>query len=137
MDNKSPQHTCVSRDPRESHRTNPLVSHRFQRTSVLQQTRFLNREGLHEADIAAIEKNPNNKNVGFFKQGQWIWAHDAEAYARENLAGYLASLKAGRSFTNTNLPPGHKYQPWTQESEKTRMAAGIRSKLKENGYWGI
>ncbi len=113
------------------------MSHRFQRTSVLQQMGFLNREELHAADIAAIQKDPDNANIGFFKLGRWIWAHDAEAYAQDNFAGCLESLKVGTLFENTNHPPGHNYQSWSLESEKKRMVAGIRSKLKENGYWGL
>jgi hypothetical protein len=103
----------------------------------LQQTGFLNREELHTADIAAIEEKPEQASVGFFKHGRWIWDHDAEKYARKNYAACLASLQEGRPFTNTNIPPGHVYQPWSLESEKKRMMAGIRSNLKQNGYWGV
>lgn len=110
---------------------------RFQRTSILQQTGFLNREELHTADIKELQQDPTHAKIGFFKLGRWIWAHDAEKYARENYAQCLASLKAGKPFENTNLPPGHVYQEWSLQSEKERMAAGIRSNLKQNGYWGV
>ena len=66
-----------------------------------------------------------------------MWAHDAEKYASENYQGCLASLQEGKEFKNTNVPPGHVYQPWSLESERERMKAGRRSGLKENGYWGV
>jgi hypothetical protein len=104
--------------------------------SILQQTGFLNREELHTADIAKIEQDPSQAKIGFFKQGRWIWAHDAEKYAFEKYVDCLTNLQEGVPFANTNIPPGHVYQPWSLESEKERMRAGIRSKLKQNGYWG-
>lgn len=139
MGNQGPQRAQVRPS---SHRKQKMtltggLCDRFQRTSILQQTGFLNREELHSADIAAIEENPNKANVGFFKLGRWIWAHNAELYARENYDGCLASLQEGRPFPNTNIPPGHVYQPWSLESERERMEAGIPSNLKQNGYWGI
>ena len=92
---------------------------------------------MHTADVDAIEKEPENANIGFFKIGRWVWAHDPEEYAHDNYDACLASLKDGKTFANTNVPPGHVYRPWSLESEKKRMAAGIRSDLKQNGYWGI
>lgn len=112
---------------------------RFERTSILQQAGFLNREELHSVDIEAFAKNPTDPrfaNVGFFKLGRWVWDHDPERYATDNYEAVLGSLKKGEPFENTNVPPGHKYEPWTLESEMARMAAGIPSKLKQNGYWG-
>lgn len=66
-----------------------------------------------------------------------MWGHNPEEYARDNYDGCLASIKDGKAFENTNLPPGHVYKPWTLESEHKRMEAGIRSDLKQNGYWGL
>ncbi len=103
----------------------------------MQQTGFLNREELHTADIGAVEKNPEGANIGFFKIGRWVWAHNPERYAKEKYRDCLASIKEGKPFKNTNLPPGHVYKAWSLDSEKKRMAAGVRSSLKSNGYWGI
>ncbi|OQV08773.1 FAD binding domain-containing protein [Cladophialophora immunda] len=108
---------------------------RFQRVSILQQTGFLNREELHHVDVAAIEHNPEEVTVGFFKIGRWVWNHDPEAYARDNYAACLANLQEGAPFNNTNLPPGHVYVPWSLESERMRIQAGVKSSLKQNGDW--
>lgn len=112
---------------------------RFERTSILQQAGFLNREELHSVDIEAITKNPKDpkvNDVGFFKLGRWVWDHDPERYATDNYEAVVKSLREGQPFSNTNLPPGHKYEPWTLETEGARMMAGIPSTLKKNGYWG-
>jgi hypothetical protein len=95
----------------------------------LQQTGFLNREELHNADIAAIKENSENANIGFFKIGRWVWNHNPEVYARDNYEG--------KPFKNTNVPPGNVYRPWTLGSEKKRMQAGIKSNLKQNGDWNV
>ena len=135
--------------------------------SILQQTGFLNREELHNADLEAIQKadrdreNKNeNKNasasadttssgIGFFKIGRWVWDHNPEVYARENYTACLAHLiegegegdgpgnGSGKLFKNTNVPPGHVYRPWSLESETKRMQAGIKSDLKRNGDWSV
>ncbi|KAH8800240.1 hypothetical protein F5884DRAFT_891084 [Xylogone sp. PMI_703] len=107
---------------------------RFERVSILQQTGFLNREELHNANITAIEADRKNANIGFFKIGRWVWNYNPETYARENFDACLAH-QDGAQFQNTNIPPGHKYQEWNLESEQKRMRAGIRSNLKWNGDW--
>jgi hypothetical protein len=97
----------------------------------------LNREELHSADLEALQRDPESAKIGFFKSGRWIWGHDTEKYAEENYTKCLASLRDEAPFENTNLPPGYVYQEWSLQSEQKRMAAGIRSNLKENGYWGV
>ncbi|KAE8383136.1 hypothetical protein BDV26DRAFT_287922 [Aspergillus bertholletiae] len=108
---------------------------RFERVSILQQTGFINREELHNVDIAAISADSKNANLGFFKIGRWVWNHDPGRYAQDNYDACLAHLENGTPFSNTNLPPGHVYQPWSLESETKRMQAGQKSTLKENGDW--
>ena len=104
--------------------------------SILQQTGFLNREELHSVDLAALEADPS-LTPGFFKIGRWVWGHDPQAYAAMNYAACLDHLREDKPFSNTNLPPGHKYTPWTVASEMKRIADGIPSTLKSNGYWGL
>ncbi len=108
---------------------------RFERVSILQQTGFLNREELHNADIAAIQAGRKDVDIGFFRIGRWVWNHNPETYARDNYAACLAHLAEGTPFKNTNVPPGHVYQPWSLESESKRMQAGVKSNLKQNGDW--
>lgn len=103
---------------------------------MLQRCGFLNREELHFADLEKIKQDPN-ASIGFFKSGKWAWGHDPEKYAYDNYAQCLAHLRDGFPFINTNMPPGHVFEDWNLESEAKRMAAGIRSDLKENGYWGL
>jgi hypothetical protein len=108
----------------------------FERTSILQQAGFINRDELHHADLDEIAKQPESGDVGFFKLGRWVWGHQPEKYARDNYQNCLNYLQKNRSeFHNTNMPPGHVYQPWSMESENARMAAGRRSDLKSNGDW--
>ena len=101
----------------------------------MQQTGFLNREELHTADVSALQENPQNTTIGFFKIGRWVWNHNPEAYARENYEACLAHLTEGTPFKNSNVPVGHVYQPWSLESENKRMEAGVKSNLKQNGDW--
>ena len=106
----------------------------------MQQAGVLNREELHSVNIEALAQHPNDPlytDVGFFKLGRWVWGHDAERYATDNYAAALEHLRDGTEFENTNIPPGHKYQPWTLMTEMARIKSGVPSKLKENGYWGM
>ena len=41
--------------------------------SILQQTGFLNREELHNVELASIQANSKVSDVGFFKIGKWVW----------------------------------------------------------------
>jgi hypothetical protein len=111
------------------------LGRRFERVSILQQTGFINREELHNTDTAAVTGNREEANIGFFKIGRWVWNHNPEHYAHDNYDQCLAHLETGAPFHNTNLPPGHVYQPWSLSSETKRMRAGIKSTLKENGDW--
>ena len=86
-------------------------------------------------DTKQIE-NTKTAEVGFFKIGRWVWGHNPEVYAKENYSTCLSHLETGSPFTYTNVPPGHKYEPWSLESEKSRMQAGIKCDLKRNGDWG-
>ncbi|KAK4494012.1 hypothetical protein PRZ48_015198 [Zasmidium cellare] len=108
---------------------------RFQRTSILQKTGFVNREEMHHVHPEAIKKGEERGDVGHYRQGKWAWSHNAELYARDNYEKCLDCLKKGVEFENTNLPPGHVFKYWNLESELKRMASGRKSSLKENGDW--
>lgn len=71
-------------------------------------------------------------------QGKWIWAHNPELYARNNYQAADAAIKAGASFENTNLPPGHKWESLTMTQELGKEVSGIFIQdLKFNGDWGV
>ena len=113
------------------------ASSRFQRTSIIQHVGFVNREELGKAELEEYKDPSGDK--GFFDQGKWTWGHNAEEYAREHYDPCAAHLQrnTGEAYPNTNLPPGHKYEPWSLASEKARIAEGRKSMLKKNGYWGV
>ena len=45
--------------------------------------------------------------------GKWINLHDPEAYVYDNYHKCLNHLISGAPFSNTNIPPGFTYEPWT------------------------
>jgi hypothetical protein len=79
---------------------------RFQRVSCLQAFGVANREARNTA---------KNKDTSKLKPtlGRWVVEHDPEAYARERYDEAVRALETGAEFTNTNIPPGLVYQPWT------------------------
>lgn len=100
--------------------------------STLQRYGFANRQILHFADVDEMEKNPGDFK---FNLGRWIWEHDPAKYARDNFSKALKVIVYGGEFENTNLPLGHKYVPWTVESELEREKQGLRSTLYDTGDW--
>lgn len=135
MGDKSPQQTAVRSDDPEA-RTKLTWAISFERTSILQQAGFINRDELHDANLDDIAEQPES-DIGFFKIGRWVWDHNPELYAAENYAKCLQHLRDGSEFRSTNIPPGHVYRPWSMESENARRAAGVPPDLKSNGYWGV
>jgi hypothetical protein len=70
---------------------------------------IVNQESRHRA---VTSKSVNqSKSQGLL--GTWIWRHDPEQYATENYEKALIHLTEGSPFSNTNIPSGHIYQPWT------------------------
>jgi hypothetical protein len=67
----------------------------------------------HQTDWEVIAKNPE-----FLKMPQpaWLYAHDAEQYAIDNLDAAIASIKDGVEFRNTNTPQDYVHEDWTVES---------------------
>lgn len=87
---------------------------------------------LHTIDVAALEKNPKLMQM---RMGRWIWKHDPVKYARDNFVDALKAAEGKTEFVNTNLPPGHKYVPWTIAGELEREKEGLRSELFSTGNW--
>jgi hypothetical protein len=100
--------------------------------STLQRFGFVNRQVLHNVDVDLFEKNPE---ILPMKMSRWIWAHDPVQYAHDNFAKALAAITDGTVFENTNLPNGHKYEPWTITSELEREKQGLGSTLYSTGDW--
>lgn len=70
--------------------------------------------------------------------GKWIWTHNAEEYATKKFAEARAHLDNGAPFAHTNLPEGHKWEPWSMQEELEKEKQGINTpELKLNGDWGI
>ncbi|CAK4030915.1 FAD NAD(P)-binding domain-containing [Lecanosticta acicola] len=80
---------------------------RFERVSCLQAW------GIANADDRDTNRHKQEENKFTLTIGKWILDHDPEQYAKEKYAEALAHLKEGKSFQNTNTPPGMVYRPWT------------------------
>ena len=85
---------------------------RYERVSCAQKMSFVNAEILGAANMEEIKKDPEKVRVRFPK---WLFQHDPEAYVYEKYGQAFAHLVLGDKFQNTNLPPGHKFRPWTIE----------------------
>lgn len=109
-----------------------LTDYRYERVSTLQRFGFVNRQALHKADLEEIEKNPSILGM---RMSRWIWRHDPARYARENYHDAARAVTEGKAFTNTNIPRGFKYEPWTIEEELEREARGEMSTLRDTGDW--
>ncbi|KZL63573.1 fad binding domain protein [Colletotrichum incanum] len=106
---------------------------RYQRVSLIQKTGFVNRREMHR-DMKTIM----SKGKKAMLQGKWIWAHNHELYAKEKYAAARTAIEAATSFENSNLPPGHKWEPWTMAEELEKEASGVFFQdLKTNGDWGV
>jgi hypothetical protein len=91
----------------------------------------VHRQALHDIDWDAIKKNPGLLDrIG---PGNWLALHDPEKYAHDNFSACLGSLRNGKPFENTNLPPGHTYRPWT--CEEVFAIERRNEKLKLDGDW--
>lgn len=111
---------------------------RYERTSVLQQMGFVNRDELHANEGDELQRDSTGRvTTGFFQMGSWVWKHDPERYAWTNFSACESHLKHGTPFANSNLPAGHVFKSWTLASEAERVRRGEQSDLKKNGYWGL
>ncbi|KAI8625759.1 FAD/NAD(P)-binding domain-containing protein [Xylariaceae sp. FL1651] len=96
---------------------------RFERVSTIQKFGFIFRSALHNVDLDLAEKQPELMR-GTMNMPEWIWGHDPVQYAIENYEQAERYILEGAPFQNTNLPPGHTYEPWTiaGEMEKENRA---------------
>ncbi|KZL73029.1 FAD-binding domain protein [Colletotrichum tofieldiae] len=106
---------------------------RYRRVSLIQKTGFVNLREMHQDMKAIISKGSTPMLLG-----KWIWAHDPELYAKDNYEAARAAIETTTSFENSNLPPGHKWEPWTMAEELEKEASGVFFQdLKTNGDWGV
>ncbi|KAG6314785.1 hypothetical protein E4U22_008473 [Claviceps purpurea] len=94
---------------------------------------FVNAEGLSGSSMEdAIKENPESVRVRF---PRWLYRHEPEAYVYEKYGQAFAHLVEGSDFENTNLPPGHTFEPWTIEQIHEDMMAGKRVADFLDGDW--
>ena len=107
---------------------------RYQRVSCAQKMAFVNSQVLNAAstDWDAIKQDPKAIRIRFPK---WLFRHDPEAYVYEKYGQAFAHLVAGAEFQNTNLPPGHKFVPWTVEEVHKDIAQGKKLEEFLDGDW--
>ena len=85
---------------------------RYERVSCAQKMSFVNSEVLGTASMDDMKKDPERVRVRF---PRWLFQHDPEAYVYEKYGQAFAHIVSNAEFKNTNLPPGHKFKPWTIE----------------------
>lgn len=103
---------------------------RRQRVWLMQRMGIVNRHAFHRPEEGAIKDLHTRLSTG-----KWLWAHKPGEYAAENFLAARAHLEHGSAFQNMNLPPGHKPEAWTIESEREKEDAGIYTRLQDNGDW--
>ncbi len=87
-----------------------LILRRFERVSCAQITGFQNQANRENADWTLLASHPEAAKP---RLGRWIWDHDPEEYANNKYNAARQSIVSGDAFTNTNIPPGYKYKPWS------------------------
>lgn len=65
--------------------------------------------------------------------GRWITDHDPEVYVYQNWTRCVDHLVRGADFTNTNIPPGYSYKPWTIDECLKNANDGVL--LTDEGNW--
>lgn len=94
---------------------------RYQRISCAQKMSFVNSELLGAADMEKVKQSPDSVRLRF---PRWLLRHDPEGYVYEKYGQAFSHLVAGTAFHNTNIPPGHKFKPWTLEQVHQDARAG-------------
>ncbi|ESZ98972.1 putative monooxygenase [Sclerotinia borealis F-4128] len=107
---------------------------RWQRVSCNQKMAFVNSQATNtkSMDWDAIGKDPKKVRLRFCK---WFFRHDPEAYVYEKYGQAFAHLVDGADFQNTNIPPGHKFVPWTVEEVQKDIKEGKRIEEFLDGDW--
>ncbi|EXJ61960.1 hypothetical protein A1O7_02392 [Cladophialophora yegresii CBS 114405] len=106
---------------------------RYERVSCAQKMAFVNAEALGDANMAEIRRHPEKIRVRF---PEWLFHHDPEEYVYEKYGLAFAHVVLGRDkFVNTNLPPGHKFRPWTIEEVREDARSGKRVEDLLDGDW--
>ena len=105
---------------------------RYERVSCAQKMSFVNSKTLSAANLEEMKEDPEKARVKFPK---WLFQHDPEAYVYEKYGQAFAHLVLGAKFQNTNIPPGHKFRPWTIEEvhEAARNGKSVVDSL--DGDW--
>ncbi|KAF2806385.1 FAD/NAD(P)-binding domain-containing protein [Mytilinidion resinicola] len=102
------------------------IRFRFIRNSCAQKLGFSNAELLQDTDWDKVKLNPRRAAPRLPK---WVWEHDPEAYAHENYAKCVKSIKAGVAMEDEtsfppNYPKGYRYKPWNIEDIMEDMRNG-------------
>ncbi|KAG9229995.1 putative monooxygenase [Amylocarpus encephaloides] len=107
---------------------------RWQRVSCNQKVAFVNSQATNtkSMDWEAIKQDPKKVRLRFCK---WFFRHDPEAYVYEKYGQAFAHLVEGADFQNTNIPPGHRFVPWTVEEVQRDIKAGKRIEDFLDGDW--
>ncbi|KAK0491386.1 hypothetical protein IW261DRAFT_1354932 [Armillaria novae-zelandiae] len=103
---------------------------RFERVSCAQRAGFKTRENWHRTNWEVVLKDP--KALGKLV-GDWLAKHDSEKYAYENYDACAKHITEGTPFTNTNIPPGYIYEPWTVQDLVN--AANEGRVVQDTGNW--
>lgn len=105
---------------------------RYERVSCAQKMSFVNSQLKTATDWDAIWRDPKSIRTRF---PRWIFSHDPETYAYEKYEQAKAHLVSGAAFTNTNIPPGHRFVPWTIEEVYSGIKAGKKVEDMMDGDW--
>jgi 2-polyprenyl-6-methoxyphenol hydroxylase-like FAD-dependent oxidoreductase len=105
---------------------------RYERVSCSQKLSFVNAEVLRGLNMEDITQDPEKARVRFPK---WVFQHDPESYVYEKYGQAFAHLVLDEKFENTNLPPGHKFRPWTIEKIKEDARNGNSVAELLDGDW--
>ena len=85
----------------------------------------------HKTDFEKVKKHPEKLGE---MTGKWITQHDAEQYVYDNWQECVNALVTGKEFTNTNLPRGYKYKPWTIDGV-LKSTEGGTTEADEGDWW--
>ncbi|KAE7996943.1 hypothetical protein FH972_001619 [Carpinus fangiana] len=105
---------------------------RYQRVSCAQKMSFVNAQLKHQTDWPTIEANPKLIRTRF---PRWVYMHDPEDYAYNKYGQAVHHILADGAFKNTNIPPGHKFVPWTIEQVQKDIENGKKVENFLDGDW--